>query len=87
MADDFTYHISIWDDPVQYVCQLCLPGFRGTLAEVTQHLHDAHDREAIPTPGHEQLLALRTEAFTQAQVQATITVPEGSVTAEESHDG
>jgi len=59
-----TYHIDIWADPPAYVCQLCVPAttFRGTVPEVTQHLQDVHQADAIPTAHIEALLTLRREA-------------------------
>ena len=66
MADDSpsTYHVDIWSEPPTYVCQLCIPAdaFRGTVAEVTQHLTEVHQADAIPTPQIEVLLAMRQAA-------------------------
>lgn len=58
-----TYHISIWDQPEPlYVCQLCVPPYKGTLAQVTQHLDHDHHAPAIPTSHIPALLLLRAEA-------------------------
>jgi hypothetical protein len=75
MADEPipTYHVDIWTPTPSYVCQLCVPAeaFRGTVDEVTQHLQDVHQAEAIPTPQMDKLLALRADSDVLSAQRAT----------------
>lgn len=57
-----TYHIDIWTTPPSYVCVFCIPTARYTLEEVTRHLREVHDADAIPTADMDRLLQLRLDS-------------------------
>ena len=48
MADEPTYHISIWDIPVSYLCQIC--NLQGqTKDAILAHLTTDHSATPVPT--------------------------------------
>ena len=48
MADTPTYHISIWDIPVSYLCQIC--NLQGqTKDAILAHLTTDHSATPVPT--------------------------------------